>query len=64
MKLAKHDQYDIYTIQGTPQQQRMLTQHIQYANGCPAISPIEIDGLAYWHVTSLHRAGIDPQEFA
>lgn len=64
MNLDKHEHYDIYTIQGTLEQQRTLTQHIIFANGCPAISPIEIDGKAYWHASSLHRAGINPEDLA
>ena len=64
MKLQRHPEYDIYTIQGTPAEQKQMIQHIIYTNGCPAISPIVIDDKAYWHANSLHRAGINPEQEA
>jgi hypothetical protein len=63
MNLQRHAEYDIYTIQATPEEQQHLIQHIVYTNGCPAISPIIIDDQAYWHANTLHRAGINPEEY-
>jgi hypothetical protein len=36
---------------------RKFNQYVKYANGCPVIEPISIDGEEWWHESTIDRAG-------
>ena len=51
------DNQSLQRVSGDSDAVSKFNQYVVYANGCPAITPITLDGQEWWHQSTIQRAG-------
>lgn len=47
----------LHQVMGDETAVRKFNQYVKYANGCPVIEPITMDGEEWWHESTIDSAG-------